>query len=193
MTAKVFYNNRRQFDCTILSVNKTRAFIHRISYALRCRAFLLAKFGKEKQMYTLKTKGHFDAAHFLKGYRGKCANLHGHRWTVTAEIQGASLQTDLQHRGMLVDFGDLKKDLSALCGACDHCLIYEDGSLSDTALQALNGEGFRLKAVPFRPTAENLAAWFAGKMADQGYDVRRVEVYETPDNMAAYEPERNGD
>ncbi|MGN0193985.1 MAG: 6-pyruvoyl trahydropterin synthase family protein [Pseudoramibacter sp.] len=144
-------------------------------------------------MYTLKTQGHFDAAHFLKGYQGKCANLHGHRWTVTAEIQGAALQTDVQHRGMLVDFGDLKKDLRELCDGFDHCLIYEDGSLSETALQALEEEGFRLQAVPFRPTAENLAASFAEKMTAKGYDVRRVEVYETPDNMAAYEPEKEGE
>jgi 6-pyruvoyltetrahydropterin/6-carboxytetrahydropterin synthase len=133
-------------------------------------------------MYTLKTTGHFDAAHFLKGYQGKCANLHGHRWTVTAEIQGQTLQTDRQHRGMLVD-----------CDNFDHCLIYEKDSLSETTLQALNGEGFRLKAVPFRPTAENLAAQFAENMTAKGYDVRRIEVFETPDNMAAYEPERAGE
>ena len=144
-------------------------------------------------MYTLKTTGHFDAAHFLKGYQGKCANLHGHRWTVTAEIQGQTLQTDRQHRGMLVDFGDLKRDLRALCDNFDHCLIYEKDSLSETTFQALNGEGFRLKAVPFRPTAENLAAQFAENMTAKGYDVRRIEVFETPDNMAAYEPERAGE
>ena len=30
-------------------------------------------------MYYLETEEHFDAAHFLKGYAGKCSNLHGHR------------------------------------------------------------------------------------------------------------------
>ena len=31
-------------------------------------------------MYILKTSASFDSAHFLAGYTGKCANLHGHRW-----------------------------------------------------------------------------------------------------------------
>lgn len=140
-------------------------------------------------MYTLKTKGHFDAAHFLKGYAGKCANLHGHRWTVTVEIQGETLQTDAQHRGMLVDFGDLKTDLKAVCDRFDHRLIYEAGSLSEAALKVLAEEGFAGREIPVRPTAENLAVLFCGEMVKKGYDVRRVEVFETPDNMAAYEPE----
>ena len=38
-------------------------------------------------MYYLKTEQSFDAAHFLKGYAGKCHNLHGHRWRVIVEIQ----------------------------------------------------------------------------------------------------------
>ena len=156
-----------------------------------CRAFFIGKEGKP--MYTLKTNGHFDAAHFLKGYAGKCANLHGHHWTVTVEIQGETLRTDEQHRGMLVDFGDLKADLKAVCDSFDHRLIYETGSLSEAALKVLTEEGFSGRAIPVRPTAENLAKRFCDEMAAKGYDVRRVEVYETPHNMAAYGPDqKNG-
>ena len=32
------------------------------------------------KMYFLKTEQSFDSAHFLAGYHGKCANIHGHRW-----------------------------------------------------------------------------------------------------------------
>ncbi|MFB0559347.1 MAG: 6-pyruvoyl tetrahydropterin synthase family protein, partial [Dehalococcoidales bacterium] len=30
-------------------------------------------------MYQITVEQHFDAAHFLRGYHGKCEALHGHR------------------------------------------------------------------------------------------------------------------
>ncbi len=33
-------------------------------------------------MYTLKVKSHFDAAHRIRDYKGKCSRTHGHRWDV---------------------------------------------------------------------------------------------------------------
>ena len=140
-------------------------------------------------MYKLKTSASFDSAHFLSGYEGKCANIHGHHWVIEAEFSGNSLQSEGTHRDMLVDFGDLKADLKAVCDSFDHRLIYEDGSLSETAMGALSEEGFSGRAIPVRPTAENLAKLFCDEMTAKGYDVRRVEVYETPNNMAAYEPD----
>ena len=41
-------------------------------------------------MYQLKTVADFDSAHFLSGYQGKCANIHGPRWHVEIEIQGGT-------------------------------------------------------------------------------------------------------
>ena len=55
-------------------------------------------------MYYLKTESSFDSAHFLKGYDGKCRNLHGHRWRVVVEIAADQLKDEGQTRGMLVDF-----------------------------------------------------------------------------------------
>lgn len=43
-------------------------------------------------MYYLKTENSFDSAHFLKGYDGKCRNLHGHRWRVVVEIAADQLR-----------------------------------------------------------------------------------------------------
>lgn len=60
-------------------------------------------------MYILKTEQSFDSAHFLSGYDGKCSNIHGHRWTVEIEIQSETLNSTGKLRGMIVDFGDLKK------------------------------------------------------------------------------------
>lgn len=138
-------------------------------------------------MYFLKTENSFDAAHFLWGYDGKCRNIHGHRWRVAAEIKSASLEEEGQTRGMVVDFGDLKKDLKNLCGYFDHSLIVEEGSLRKETMEALLSESFNIKQVPFRPTAENFARYIFEKLKECGYKVHRTEVYETPANCAAYE------
>lgn len=42
-------------------------------------------------MYMLQSEASFDAAHFLKGYDGKCKNIHGHRWRIVVRISGDSL------------------------------------------------------------------------------------------------------
>lgn len=140
-------------------------------------------------MYYIRSEGSFDSAHFLKGYIGKCSNIHGHRWKVVAELGGSALCEEQQTKGMLLDFGDLKHLLKEMCGALDHCLIYETGTLREKTLEALEEEGFRLVQVPFRPTAENFAYYFCTGIREKGYPVHRVEVYETPGNCAVYEEE----
>ena len=76
----------------------------------------------------LYLKRKFDAAHFLPGYEGKCANMHGHTWVVEVWVSGKVDPVT----GMVCDFGDLKAPIDAL----DHTL------LNDTLEN---------------PTAENLA------------------------------------
>ena len=139
-------------------------------------------------MYLLKTERSFDAAHFLQGYKGKCSNLHGHRWRVVIEVQSSSLICDGQLRDMVVDFKTLKKDLKEVTEYFDHSLIYEEGSLKPATIAALNAENFRMVRVKGRPTAENLAAYFCSMMQQKGYDVYTAAVYETPDNCAVYRP-----
>ncbi len=138
-------------------------------------------------MYYIRSESSFDSAHFLKGYEGKCRNLHGHRWRVVAELAAEELSEEPQTRGMLMDFGDLKKVLKGLCDDLDHCLIYEKGSLREKTLEALREEEFRMVEVPFRPTAENFARYFFEEIAGKGFPVHRVEVYETSGNCAVYE------
>lgn len=65
-------------------------------------------------MYTLKVEHSFDSAHFLKNYDGKCSNIHGHRWRVEIEIFSDKLKNEGQLNGMIVDFGDLKKDVKKI-------------------------------------------------------------------------------
>jgi len=141
-------------------------------------------------MYYLKTSASFDSAHFLHGYKGKCANIHGHCWKAEVTISGSELQAEGEKRGMLIDFGDLKKAVRALADCFDHTLIFEEGTLKEATIAALKDEGFSLTPVPFRPTAENFAKHFFEELTMQGFPVSSVTVYETPDNCAVYEVEK---
>jgi 6-pyruvoyltetrahydropterin/6-carboxytetrahydropterin synthase len=139
-------------------------------------------------MYGLKTSAAFDSAHFLAGYNGKCANIHGHRWTIEAEVRSETLTEEGEKRGMVIDFGDLKKAVRGLADSFDHTLIYETGSLREKTLEALSEEGFKLTEVPFRPTAENLAQYIYDLLCEKAYAPVSVRVYETPVNSAEYMP-----
>ncbi|MBQ9209449.1 MAG: 6-carboxytetrahydropterin synthase QueD [Oscillospiraceae bacterium] len=135
-------------------------------------------------MYILRASADFDSAHFLSGYEGKCSNLHGHRWHIEVQVKG-ELQQEGQQRGMVVDFGDLKRELRKVADSLDHKLIYEKGSLKPATEEALADEGFATVAVPFRPTAENLARYIYERLEGE-FDLESVTVYETPDNCAVY-------
>ncbi len=137
-------------------------------------------------MYTLETSAAFDSAHFLSGYNGKCANIHGHRWTVKVTVCGENLAQGGDKRGMLIDFGDLKKAVRELADTFDHALLYEKGSLKERTLEALRDENFKLIELDYRPTAENFAFTFFNMFKAQGLPVKCVTVFETPDNCAAY-------
>ncbi len=137
-------------------------------------------------MYYLTAEASFDGAHFLAGYEGKCSNLHGHRWRVILKIKTDKLQEEGQQRGMVVDFGDVKNALKKETDLFDHSFIYEEGSLKEATVAALQAENFEMHVVPFRPTAENFAKYFFNKFKEYGFTVAEVTVYETPNNCASY-------
>ena len=140
-------------------------------------------------MYYLTAEAAFDSAHFLSGYEGKCANLHGHRWRVVAKVGGKDLCEFGDKAGMLLDFSDLKRELRGLAETLDHKLIVERHSLQLATLDAMEAEGFELVELPFRPTAENLARYLYWEMTKLGFPMVSMTVYETPDNCAVYEEE----
>ncbi len=59
-------------------------------------------------MYSLKVEGVFSSAHNLRGYKGKCEDLHGHNWRVEICVKSK----ELDKIGMLLDFKYLKKKLT---------------------------------------------------------------------------------
>ncbi|PIW40680.1 MAG: 6-carboxytetrahydropterin synthase QueD, partial [Chloroflexi bacterium CG15_BIG_FIL_POST_REV_8_21_14_020_46_15] len=58
-------------------------------------------------MYQLFVEEHFDAAHYLRNYHGKCENLHGHRFKVIARLQAR----ELDDSGLAYDFAHIKSYL----------------------------------------------------------------------------------
>jgi 6-pyruvoyltetrahydropterin/6-carboxytetrahydropterin synthase len=52
----------------------------------------------------------FDSAHRLPFHKGKCANMHGHTYTLEVTIQGRIVKesVDDEERGMITDFSNLK-------------------------------------------------------------------------------------
>lgn len=141
---------------------------------------------KGEKMFRLTTEKSFDAAHFLKDYKGKCKNLHGHRWRVLVTVCQEKLIEAGQQRGMVIDFDNLKKVLKKETDYFDHTFIYEVGSLKEVTLKALQEEEFALREVPFRPTAEEFSRYFFNKFKSQGFPIESVTVYETPKNCATY-------
>lgn len=125
-------------------------------------------------MFTLTVRDHFDAAHALRGYEGECQNLHGHTWDVEVTVAG----DDLDERGILYDFKDLKADLARVLAAYDHRYLND--------------------VPPFdrlSPTAENLAQAIFEELAPvvaeaTGGRVELVEaaVWESPVARVAYSP-----
>lgn len=140
-------------------------------------------------MYGLKTEAYFDSAHFLADYYGKCENLHGHRWRVVVYLGQKNLQTQGTMKDMVLDFGVFKKAVRDLANEFDHTFLIEEGTLKPATLAALEGEGFVLKLLPIRTTAENLARYFFDRLSEQGLPVSQVDMYETPFNCAIYRPE----
>jgi 6-pyruvoyltetrahydropterin/6-carboxytetrahydropterin synthase len=138
-------------------------------------------------MYTLRVEQSFDSAHFLAGYKGKCGNIHGHRWRVEVEVSADTLIELGEHAGMVVDFSILKSALRELVDPFDHVLIIETGTMRVATLEQLQQDGFAINFVDFRPTAENFAAYFYRQLKKAQFAVRKVIVYETPTNSAIYE------
>lgn len=137
-------------------------------------------------MYELKTDACFDSAHFLADYHGKCENLHGHRWRVEVTICADDLGDSGTEKDMVVDFGRFKRIVREVVASFDHTFLVEDGTLQPSTIEALQSEGFTLKMLPFRTTAENLAKHIFDLLSERGLNVCAVEVDETPNNRAIY-------
>ena len=121
-------------------------------------------------MYKISVKSSFSSAHFLRHYKGKCENTHGHTWGVEISAAAPGLKN-----GMVMDFGDLKKLLKKVISALDHSFLNEKPY-------------FKKK----NPTSENIAGYIFGELdgkLPRGVKLLEVRVSETEKNTAAYSRE----
>ena len=113
----------------------------------------------------------FSSAHQLRGYKGKCENLHGHNYRVEIYARGS----ELDNIGLLVDFGELKEAADEVVAYLDHRNINE--------LPPFDEE--------LNPSAENLARYIlervARRVGDERVSVYKVRCFETPTSVATYQ------
>lgn len=121
-------------------------------------------------MYELTVKGHFDAAHALRGYPGECRKLHGHTWDIEVTVAAEHLD----EIGIVYDFKLLKEDLATVLASYDHEYLNEVAPFDEIS-----------------PTAENLARVIYERLAetvDERVRVAEVVVWESPVAKLVYRP-----
>ncbi len=122
-------------------------------------------------MFEVSVEYSFAAGHALRGYKGKCENVHGHNYKVRVSVEGEKLNPI----GLLIDFTDLKAALKGLVEQFDHHFLNDIEPFKET-----------------NPSAENLACYLATelqkKIKDKSVNVSNVTVWETDTTTASYRP-----
>ena len=123
--------------------------------------------------YELTVEDHFSSAHQLRGYMGKCENIHGHNWKVRVRVEGDRLDST----GMLVDFTELKRMLKEVMKYLDHVNLNETSPF-DT----------------INPSSENIAEYIYDKMREKlvsrtdAAHVSSVTVWESATSSCTFYP-----
>ncbi|AWK51988.1 6-carboxytetrahydropterin synthase QueD [Clostridium beijerinckii] len=139
-------------------------------------------------MFKIKSEVQFDMAHYLSGYKGKCSNIHGHRYRLIAKIKAETLHTEGQLRGMVDDFSNFKYTLKEIANIFDHKLIIEDNKEGKALAKKLEElpNNFDIYFVNYRPTAEEMSRDIFNRLKINGLPVCEVELFETPNNSCIY-------
>jgi 6-pyruvoyltetrahydropterin/6-carboxytetrahydropterin synthase len=120
-------------------------------------------------MYEVRIISEFSSAHRLRGYKGKCEELHGHNWTVEALISSEKLDKV----SMVIDFKELKSKLNSILAELDH--------------RYLNDLTYFKKT---NPTSENIARYIFDrlnrKLRPNKLKASKVTVWESDTSCASY-------
>jgi len=123
-------------------------------------------------MYEVTVEAGFSSGHYLRNYKGKCENPHGHNYKVRVTLMG----TELDATGLLLDFKLLKQVMRPIIDRIDH--------------QMLNDlEPFTV----LNPSAENLAKYFydetnvqLARMTEGRVRMKDCTIWETDRATATY-------
>ena len=124
-------------------------------------------------MFQVSVEETFSSGHALRGYKGKCENVHGHNYRVQVTLQGPQLN-DV---GLLIDFAELKQVLRAIIKRLDHQFINDLEPFTTV-----------------NPSAENMAKYFYDEVTSQlrglpqGAHVTETTIWETDTASARYSP-----
>lgn len=113
-------------------------------------------------MYAVRVRQGFSAAHYLKGSRSRCEEMHGHNYVVEVTVRSERLKAP----GVVADFVAVKRALRRILP--DHKLLNE--------------------VMPVAPTAEHIARFVFDRLSRR-YPVSRVRVWENDDTSAEYSPD----
>jgi 6-pyruvoyltetrahydropterin/6-carboxytetrahydropterin synthase len=123
-------------------------------------------------MYEVTVDAEFSSGHYLRNYRGKCENPHGHNYKVQITLQGAALD----EAGLLLDFKLLKHVMRPVVEYLDHQMINDLEPFTTV-----------------NPSAENLAKYFFDEtnkqlreMTGGRVTVKQSKIYETDTSSAVY-------
>ncbi len=123
-------------------------------------------------MFEVTVEDTFAAGHYLRNYKGKCENPHGHNYKVRVTLAGK----ELDKAGLLLDFKDLREVMKHVTERLDHQMINDV-------------EPFNV----LNPSAENLAKYFydqangkLDKTTNGRVRVKSVMVFETDSTTATY-------
>ncbi|HEX75955.1 MAG TPA: 6-carboxytetrahydropterin synthase QueD [Dehalococcoidia bacterium] len=122
-------------------------------------------------MYRISVEQHFDAAHYLRDYHGKCESLHGHRFKVVVSLKA----TKLDDIGLAYDFVELKRYLSEVLAQFDHTCLNDVPPFDE-----------------INPSSENIAVTIYDQLKpcfSGGVSLSSVEVWESPQSCVTYSPE----
>jgi 6-pyruvoyltetrahydropterin/6-carboxytetrahydropterin synthase len=123
-------------------------------------------------MFEVTVEDTFAAGHYLRNYKGKCENPHGHNYKIRVTLAAE----ELDKAGLLLDFKDLREVMKQVIERLDHQMINEI-------------EPFTI----INPSAENLAKYFyhesdvgLQRATNQRVRVKSVTVFETDTTTATY-------
>jgi len=123
-------------------------------------------------MFEITVQAGFSSGHYLRNYRGKCENPHGHNYRVLVTLIGE----ELDEAGMLLDFKLLKHVLRPTVEYLDHQMIND--------LEPFTS---------INPSAENLARYFfqqtasqLGQMEQSRVRIKDCTIFETDTSFARY-------